>query len=132
MPNPKYKRGLVIYVTQKNVGTVTINAGEFVKRATNGIEVAGDGDTLHGIAHEDIEPGATGIVEIPVGAIYSVDLATGYDPTFSSKVCLASKNTVDGGTTGNVVAGIVIDEDPVAGGRARIALVSDLMHKETV
>lgn len=129
-----YKHGPVAYISMKNTSSdTTINAGEFVKldQTGHGVLPAGDGDTMFGIAHEDIAPGEVGEIEVPCGAVYAVDAASGADLSMGDDVYLASATTVDAGSAGNVSAGKVVGYDPSAGGRVWAALVSSLFHKVT-
>jgi len=99
-------------VTMRAAGA--INAGEAVKLGTNGVVVAGDGDTVYGFAASTAATGDT--IAIYRSGRFSGTAATGFDPDMGDIIALAANHEVDGGSPGNVPLGVVIETDPASGG----------------
>lgn len=92
-----------------------ITQGNPVKLGTNGVDAAGDGDTMFGIA---MESGAIGdSISIWRGdGQFSAKAASGVNFAMQDRVYLAASNEVDAGSTGNKSIGVVVDNDPATAG----------------
>jgi len=101
--------------------TEAISAGDPVKLATNGIAVAGDGDSIIGVAAADIASGAVGAIWLD--GVYSVTFAATI--AMGAVVYAAASGQVDGGSATNHVCGLVVDFDATSGSRGNVLLTSD-------
>ncbi len=80
---------------------------------------------LFGIAHEDIEPGTEGLIEIPFGAVYEMTLnADNFldDNTEEQRIVHPRGQTVNRGSSGGPMCGIIAETNTEPGDRARILL----------
>lgn len=93
------------------VVTGAVAAGDMVKFGTNGITVAGDGDTVYGVAMSDGAVGETIAVWRGPGTI-KVTAASGVNFAVGDRVYAAASGEVDTGSTGNISIGQVVDADP--------------------
>ena len=93
------------------VVTSAVSVGDPVKRGSNGIEPAGDGDTMFGIAISDGAVGETIAVWRGSGT-FKATAATGVNFSVGDQVYLAASGEIDTGATGNKSCGVVVDEDP--------------------
>lgn len=100
--------------------TEAIAAGDPVKLATNGIAIAGDGDTVLGVAAANIASGAVGAVWLD--GVFSVTF--GASIAMGAVVYAAASGTVDGGTATNITCGLVVDFDATSGSRGNVLLTS--------
>ena len=119
------KRGDYQTVTLPNNTGAAISKGDWVEDdASNGIKALTDGGNLLGCAHENIALLASGEVEIPgPTAVYEVDLATGFNPSFLTDIYPAGSNTFDGGSQNNPKAGYIVDFDPASGSNKARAII---------
>lgn len=95
-----------------------IAAGDPVKLVTNGINVAGDGDTVFGVAASAIASGARGVVWTQ--GIFSVSF--GASIVMGAPVYAAASGAVDAGSATNIVAGYVVGADATSGSRGDVML----------
>lgn len=124
-----YKRGNIIYVTLPNNSGAALSVGDEVEDdASNGVQALTNGGNLLGICHDDIANGAEGTIEFPCGAVYEVDLATGFNPAQLDPIFAAGSGTFDDGTghAAALAAGYIVDTDPASGtATARAVLISE-------
>jgi len=100
----------------------TIAAGDPVKLATNGVDVAGDGDAVFGVAATGAASGDN--VTVWTGGIYSV--VFGATIVMGARVAAAASGQVDAGTTADPSCGVVVKADVTSGNRGWVALSSSL------
>lgn len=136
MAQATYKRGPIIYVTLPNNTGANLNVGDLVQDdGSNGIKAlldAGGGvNAFLGVCHEDIALAEEGVVEIPVMAVYEVELATGFNPAQLDPIYPAGSGEFDGGAGSDVVAGYIMDIDPASGATARAAMISEKLNPAT-
>jgi predicted RecA/RadA family phage recombinase len=98
----------------------TIVAGDPVKLATNGVDVAGDGDAVFGVAAVDIASGSTGTIltEGTFGVTFGATIVMG------ARVAAAASKQVDAGTTSDPSCGIVVTADVTSGNVGEVLLSS--------
>lgn len=97
----------------------TITQGNPVKLGTNGVDAAGDGATMFGIA---LESGATGDqISVWRGpGQFTAKAASGVNFAMGDQVYLAASNEVDAGSATNKSIGVVVDNDPATAGTVTI------------
>ena len=108
-----FKSGCINYVTVRNAHASTaISAGDPVEATTNGVQpISSDGNAVFGFAHEDITAnGGTGVVEVSCGAVYEIDLATGFNPAFLTEADITTAGEAE--ATAGTALGYVVGEDP--------------------
>lgn len=98
----------------------TIVAGDPVKLATNGVDVAGDGDAVFGVAAVDIATGAVGVIETE--GVFKVTFAA--TMVQGARVVAAAAKKVDAGTSTNPSCGIVVAADVTSGAEGLVLLSS--------
>ena len=81
---------------------------------------------LYGVARDDVEAGEFGIVEVPSGAVYEVDLADSTnwdgDPSGSARVVHAYGQSLCRVTSGGPAAGNLVSDDAEMGGKGKVLL----------
>jgi len=129
-----YKAGPMQLVTVANNSGSAISVGDDLEDdASNGVQALTDGGALLGVAHGDIADGDTGDMEVPLGAIYEVDLATGFDPNRNDPIAAAGSNTFDVGTGGDPVCGYIVNTNPASGSAlAQAMLLTTWMNPTTI
>jgi len=113
-----YKAGPMQLETVANNSGSAISVGDDLEDdASNGVQALTNGGNLFGVAHEDIADGDTGAMEVPLGAIYEVDLATGFDPNRNDAIYAAGSNTFDDGTghAAALACGYIVNTNPASG-----------------
>ena len=100
----------------------TIVAGDPVKLATNGVDVAGDGDAVFGIAAVDIASGGTGVI-LTEGTFKVTFAAT---IVMGARVAAAASKQVDAGTAADPSCGVVVKADVTSGAEGLVLLGSSL------
>lgn len=128
-----YKQGPMVQVTLSNGSGSALNVGDLVQDdGSNDIDALADAgggtNALLGICHEDIASGDTGYVEIPLGAVYEVSLATGFDPSYLDAIYPAGSGEFDAGAASDVASGYIVDTNPSSGGTARAVLLTEKMN----
>lgn len=83
-------------------------------------------NVLFGVAHEDVISGDYGVVELPMGAVYEVNMAASADwegtPSGSARLVHPYGQTLCRVTTGGPAAGSVIGQDVEMGETGKVAL----------
>lgn len=97
----------------------TIAAGDIVKLDTNGVSVAGDGETAWGIAISDGVAGDIKAIWRGSGT-FEADAAAGVNFANGDRAYLAAAGEVDTGSATNVSCGVVVDNDPATAGKVII------------
>ena len=97
------------------VVTAAVEAGDPLKLGTNGVEEAGNGDTLFGIAMSDGAVGDLIAVWRPADGIFAAPAATGVNFALGDQAYLAANGELDAGSSGNKSCGVVVDFDPASG-----------------
>lgn len=108
-----------------------VTKGHAVKTGTNGVDPAGDGDPMLGIAGSTEDAGDDVLVYFEKKR-WKAQLATGFNPDMGDLVALASSSEVDGGTTGDPSCGVVVEKDPASGGEAIILLTPSEAESQTI
>lgn len=100
----------------------TIVAGDPLKLATNGVDIAGDGDAVFGVAATGASSGdnVTVWTEGEYSVVFGATLAMG------ARVAAAASKQVDAGTSADPSCGVVVKADVTSGQRGRIRLSSSL------
>lgn len=119
------------WVPVKNVGkpiqieaTAAIAIHQPVKRATNGVALAGDGDPVIGVTAEAADSGET--VTVWTEGVFKV--TAGAALVMGALIALNATQGVDAGTSGNAVVGLVVDADISSGAKGNVLLYSDSKH----
>ena len=97
-----------------------ITEGDPVKLATNGCNVAGDGDAVFGVAASSAASGASCVIytEGVFAPTFGASIAMG------ARVAAAASGTVDAGTSSDPTCGIVVKADVTSGARGWVMLTS--------
>ena len=87
--------------------------------------IAGDGDSVDLVIHQDADASSTDVLcIIPHGDIFEVRVATGTDLSDWADVFMAATRTVDAGAANQQSCGFVVNGNPDSGGCALIAVTS--------
>lgn len=106
----------------------TVNYGEPVKISSGAIVVAGDGETVVGIALTSGVSGET--IAVLVTGVVQATAASGVNFAPADLVYLATSATLDAGSTGNKSVGAVVNTDPSTAGTVQIYLHSSIMNNQ--
>lgn len=81
---------------------------------------------LFGVAHEEVSSGDNGMVELPMGAVYEVNMADSSDwegtPTGAAKLVHPYGQTLCRVTSGGPAAGVIVGDDVEMGETGKVAL----------
>lgn len=130
-----YGASLIVPAKLNNDSGSGLNAGDLVERDGDGVKALTDGGSLLGVCHEDIANGETGIVDLPIFAVYKVTLASAgtYDsegdaPDYGSVLTAAGSGEFDSTTT-TLACGFIIDSDPASGDTCNAVLMcADMLN----
>ncbi|MFP3953972.1 MAG: hypothetical protein ACLFVS_07600, partial [Candidatus Acetothermia bacterium] len=85
-----------------------------------------DKNVLFGVAHEEVSSGESGMVELPMGAVYEVNMAGSSDwegdPGGPSKLVHPYGQTLCRVSAGGPAAGTIVGQDVEMGGTGKVAL----------